>query len=187
MSNFYVAFKTGSELPGSEINHIAYGVYNSANGLLSDLGEYYENVLTIVCDVDQDDEEELNQWYEDWCFDKEEYERFQGIVNECSHISVDYFINNSYFSFFNEYVDLVLITKDHRELINFMYEDFISRTGFNEEMDAKDKDYFTLKYPFLKYIVLLKNSAELPSEEDFILQMNDKWDLANSDSRTFEL
>ena len=189
MKNFYVVYNIGCSLPCSECYNDFYDILNSEEDFLDSLEWYIEYAKSCLCAVDEDDEGELDQWFEDTGFSKKRYEEYLELIDEKrQNPSVN---NGLYDNFFDEF-DVKIIIKqasiDYKAFIDRLYDYFSERLSLtNDFEDEVDEDNTNNLYPIMKYIMAYKKSGEYPSEDEFVAQFRDCEDLINESARSLDV
>lgn len=195
MKNFYVVYNIGCSLPGSECYNDSYEIFNSEKSFLYSLEKYIEYAKSCLCDVDEGDETELNQWFEDNCYSKERYEKYLKLIDEKrQNPSID---NGLYENFFGEFdVEIIIrqASNDYKAFIDRLYDDFSERLSLTNDFDYEDEvdededeDNTNDLHPIMKYVLSYKKTGEYPSEDEFVAQFRDYKDFINESARTLDV
>lgn len=168
MSSFYVVYNISSSIPGSDCYSNTYEIYKSEDDFLDNLERFIEYAKSCLCDVDEDDDAEMDQWYEDTGFSQERYENYLRLIDEKrQNLSIDNGLYSKYFGEFDVEIDIVLTTTDYRLFIDKLHEDFSRRSKWVEDLDSDEKKEIYKEYPIMKYTALIKKRGKYPNKDTF--------------------
>jgi hypothetical protein len=126
MDNFFVVYHIGSSFPGSEKYNNTYEIYRSEDAFLDSLESYIEYAKSCLCDVDESDDDEMEQWFEDTCYSKESYEIYMKLIDERrGNPSSNNSLYSQYFCEFDVEIEVLLATTEYSEFIDKIYDDLI--------------------------------------------------------------
>lgn len=188
MSSVYTVYHIGCEIPGSDVYSNSYEIYDSEEDFLEYLASYIDYAKSCVCDVDEDDEDAMNQWFEDCCYDKEGYEAYTELITEkTQNISINNGLYQQIFSCFDIYIDIFLVTNDYKKFIDTIHEDFMERAGLDDNTDEHEIEYVYDHYPVLRYTIPLRKSGHYPTEKEFLDHFEDYQDSINEGALSFNV
>ena len=188
MSYFYAAYTIGSSFPGSDRASRAYEIYENELDFLDSLEGYIEYAKSCLCDADEDDEAEMEQWFEDCEYSLENYKDYQRLIEEKRrNPSSDNGLYSKSFYEFDVEIDIELATSDYKLFIEMLHDDLIDRSGWREDLDTEDNKELYSEFPMLKHTASVKLSGNYPSEKNFRQVFLKNQDRINEESNTLDV